>query len=126
MAAISSAAARAPGKNKAVAFRVTGKAASAAALTLPFFLTQKLQHAGTAIALINRCTPDGGDLVDSKFRSLGTYSLHNRGLSAEPFEKRGPDDPSDIGASLIVISLLSLALWAAIWGTVASLAAVFE
>jgi hypothetical protein len=37
MAAISSAAARAPCKNKAVAFRVTGKAASAAARTLPLF-----------------------------------------------------------------------------------------
>src|SRR6516225_6785624 len=61
----------------------------------------KLRTSPTAIALINRCTPDGGDLVDSKFRSRGTYSLHNRGLSAEPFEKRGPDDPSDIGASLI-------------------------
>ena len=48
-----------------------------------------------------------------------------RGLSAEPFAKRDPDDPSDIGASLIVISLLSLGLWAAIWGIVASLAVVF-
>jgi hypothetical protein len=64
--------------------------------------------------------------VDSKFRSGGTYSLHNRGLSAEPVEKPGPDDPSDTGASLIVISLLSLGLWAAIWGTIASLASVFE
>jgi hypothetical protein len=120
MAAISSAAARAPRKNKGVPgdrqgrFRCVPHSAP--------FLTQKLQHAGIPIALINRCTPDGGDLVDSKFRSDGTYSL----LSAEPVEKPGPDDPSDTGASLIVISLLSLGLWAAIWGTVASLASVFE
>jgi len=63
--------------------------------------------------------------VDSKF-SRGAYSVYSRGLSAEPFAKRDPDDPSDIGASLIVISLLSLGLWAAIWGIVASLAVVFE
>jgi hypothetical protein len=61
--------------------------------------------------------------VDSKIRSHGAYSIPNRGLSAEPFDKCGPDDPLDIGASLILISMLSLGLWAAIWATVASLAA---
>ena len=49
-------------------------------------------------------------------------------LRAEPFDKYFDkykvDDRADQGASLIVISLLSLGLWAAIWGTVASLAAV--
>jgi len=43
---------------------------------------------------------------------------------AEPFDKHKVDDRADEGASLIVISLLSLGLWAVIWGTVASLAAV--
>ena len=37
---------------------------------------------------------------------------------------RAADLPLNIGASLIVILLLSLGLWAAIWGIVASLASV--
>jgi hypothetical protein len=45
------------------------------------------------------------------------------GLPAEPFDKHKSYDWPDTGASLILISLLSLGLWAAIWGTVASLAA---
>ena len=46
------------------------------------------------------------------------------GLPAEPFEKHQAHDWPDTGASLILISLLSLGLWAAIWGTVASLTTV--
>jgi hypothetical protein len=42
-----------------------------------------------------------------------------RVLPAEPL-----DDPPETGASLIVISLLSLGLWAAIWGAVAAFASV--
>ena len=58
--------------------------------------------------------------MDSKIRShTGAW-----GLPAEPFEKLKPHDWPDTGASLILISLLSLGLWAAIWGTVASLASV--
>jgi hypothetical protein len=45
------------------------------------------------------------------------------GLPAEAFEKRTGDNWPDTGASLILISLLSLGLWAAIWGAT-SLAAV--
>jgi hypothetical protein len=56
--------------------------------------------------------------VDSTIRSLGAW-----GLPAEAFEKRIADNWLDTGASLILISLLSLGLWAAMWGAVASLAA---
>ena len=48
--------------------------------------------------------------MDSKIRShSGVW-----GLPAEPL-----DDSPDTGASLIVILLLSLGLWAIIWGAVA-------
>jgi len=57
--------------------------------------------------------------VDSKIRSRSGAL----GLSAEAFEKRTADNWPDTGASLILISLLSLGLWAAIWGAT-SLAAV--
>jgi hypothetical protein len=45
-------------------------------------------------------------------------------LPAKPFEEHQAYDWPDRGASLILISLLSLGLWAAIWGVVASLATV--
>ena len=61
-------------------------------------------------------------LVDSKIRSHGEYS--NGALSAEPDERVAPYDRTDTGAYLIVILLLSLGLWAAIWGAVASLSAI--
>jgi hypothetical protein len=57
--------------------------------------------------------------VDSKIRC----DVDALGLLAEQFNKHKPDDWPDTRASLILISLLSLGLWAAIWGTVASLAA---
>jgi hypothetical protein len=58
--------------------------------------------------------------VDSKIQ-CDTDAL---GLPAEPFEKHQAHDWPDTGASLSLVSLLSLGLWAAIWGTVASLNAV--
>jgi hypothetical protein len=58
--------------------------------------------------------------VDSKIRCDADVL----GLPAEPFDKHKPGDWPDTRASLILLSLLSLGLWAAIWGTVASLAAV--
>jgi hypothetical protein len=61
-----------------------------------------------------------GTLLDSKIR-CDFDALRPR---AEPFDKYKVDDRADEGASLIVISLPSLGLWAVIWGTVASLAAV--
>ena len=57
--------------------------------------------------------------MDSKIRC----DADALGPPAEPFDKHKPCDWPDTGASLILISLLSLGLWAAIWGAT-SLAAV--
>jgi hypothetical protein len=54
--------------------------------------------------------------VDSETRSHAAW-----GLSAEQFEKRASDDWLDTRSDLIVILLLSLGLWAVIWGAVGSL-----
>ena len=59
--------------------------------------------------------------MDGKVLSPGAYSVSNRTLLAQPFGKRIPHLRADTGASLIVTVLLSLGVWAAIWGTVASL-----
>jgi hypothetical protein len=55
-----------------------------------------------------------GALVDSNIRSQGAYSANDRRLPTEP----------DTGTYLIVISLLSLGLWATIRGTVTLLFSV--
>jgi hypothetical protein len=57
--------------------------------------------------------------VDSKIRSRGAW-----GLPTEAFQKHTPYDWPDTGASLILISLLSLGLLAAIWGATSLAAAV--
>jgi hypothetical protein len=58
--------------------------------------------------------------VDSKIRShSGAW-----GRTAEPFEEHTPYDWPDTGTSLTLILIVSLGFWAAIWGTVGSLAAV--
>jgi hypothetical protein len=57
--------------------------------------------------------------VDSKIRSPG-YSDWT--LPAELSERRVPYDRPDPGASLIVISVLSLGICGAIWGAVAAMA----
>jgi len=67
-----------------------------------------------------------GSLVNSKIRLQSPYSVNDWRRPAQPSEKRAPYGRPGIGASLITTLLLSLGLWAAIWGTVASLAAVFE
>ena len=61
--------------------------------------------------------------MDGKIRLRGGFSLPDWRLPAELFEKPASDDRADTGASLILISLLSVGLWAAIWGAT-SLAAV--
>ena len=57
--------------------------------------------------------------MDSKIR----FHTGAWGLSAEPVGARASCDWPNTGASLMLISLLSLGLWAAIWGAT-SLAAV--
>jgi hypothetical protein len=58
--------------------------------------------------------------VDSKIRC----DVDALGFPAEPFQKHQAYDWPDTGASLILISLLSLGLWAGIWGAVALSAAL--
>ena len=58
--------------------------------------------------------------MDSKIRC----DVDALGLLAEQFNKHKSYDWPDTGASLILLLLLSLVLWAAIWGAVASLTAV--
>jgi hypothetical protein len=65
-----------------------------------------------------------GGLVDSKIRSHDVYSSNDWGLPAQPFEKPAPYHRLDTGASLIATLLLSLGLWAAIWGATSLAAAV--
>jgi hypothetical protein len=57
-------------------------------------------------------------LMDGKVLSPGAYSVSNRTLLAQPFGKRAPQ--LDTGAYLIMTVLLSLGIWAAIWGGIAS------
>jgi hypothetical protein len=58
--------------------------------------------------------------VDFKIR----YDADALRLPAQPFDKDKPCDWPDTGASLILISLLSLGFWAAIWGATSLAAAL--
>jgi hypothetical protein len=60
-------------------------------------------------------------LMDGKVLSPGAYSVNDRTLPAQPFEERASDHRLDTGAYLIVTVLLSLGIWATIWGAVTSL-----
>jgi hypothetical protein len=62
-----------------------------------------------------------GELVDSKIVLHDAHSVDDRRLPAESFRKRASHDRLGTGAALIVVSFLSLGVWAAIWGAVASL-----
>jgi hypothetical protein len=65
-----------------------------------------------------------GELVDSKIVLHDAYSIDDRWPPVQPLGERAPHNRLDTGASLIVVSLLSLGLWAAIWGAVAFSAAL--
>jgi hypothetical protein len=71
------------------------------------------------IALPNFMHTRPGKLVESKIRSRGAW-----GLPAKAFEKHQAYDWPDTGASLILILVLSLGLWAAIWGATSLATAV--
>jgi hypothetical protein len=59
--------------------------------------------------------------MDGKVLSPGAYSVNDRTLPGQPFERPAPHHRLGTGASLIVTVLLSLGIWAAIWEAVASL-----
>jgi hypothetical protein len=60
-------------------------------------------------------------MLESKVLSAGAYSADDR-PPIRPLKKRAPYPRMDKRPALMVVLLLSLGLWAAIWGVVASLA----
>ena len=62
-----------------------------------------------------------GELADSKIRLQRAYSVNEGRGPAQPFKKSALYGRPELGASLIMTLLLSLGLWAAIWGAVYSL-----
>jgi hypothetical protein len=59
--------------------------------------------------------------VDHNIRWQGANSASDRRPPTEPFEERVSCNRPDTAAYLIMISFLSLGLWAGIWGAVTSL-----
>ena len=62
--------------------------------------------------------------MESTIRSQRAYVVNDWTLPAARFEKIAPYLQRDTGVCLALISLLSLGLWAAIWGVVAAWASV--
>jgi len=57
-----------------------------------------------------------GGLMDSKILPHGAYPVNDHRLQAQSFEKRAPHHRLGTGVFLIMTLLLSLGLWAGIWG----------
>jgi hypothetical protein len=78
-------------------------------------------NAATASCLLNQIehAPDQGELVDSKVLLKSAYSADQRS-AVRWIGDRTRSQWSD-GASLTIVLLLSLGVWAAIWEVVASL-----
>ena len=64
--------------------------------------------------------------MDNKIRSHSAHSANDWRLPARSFEKRALHSRPEIGASLVMTLLLSLGLWAAIWGAVTAASAVLR
>ena len=62
-----------------------------------------------------------GELVADRSLLAGTYSSDDRRSLDQLLRERVPDHQPDTRASLIVTVLLSLGIWATIWGAVTSL-----
>ena len=71
------------------------------------FLTQLTRHRWAQRLRVNWLTPDDGGTGGQQNSIARLSSVINWGAPVEPFEKREPDDRSDKGAYLIIISLLS-------------------
>ena len=59
--------------------------------------------------------------METKIRSHGAHFANNCRQRVRPFREITPDDQLNAGPRLVLILLLSLGLWAAIWGAVAAL-----
>jgi hypothetical protein len=81
----------------------------------PFFCRSALARHSSAMT---------EELVNSRIPLEGLYLVASRRQPVQPLEKRTFHPRLDRKAPLILILLLSLGLWAAIWVVVASLAAV--
>jgi len=57
----------------------------------------------------------------AKSDHAGGYLVNDWRLGTGPFHEISSDNRPDTGTYLVLISLLSLGLWAAIWGALASL-----
>ena len=64
--------------------------------------------------------------MDNKIRSHSAYSANDWRPPTRSFEKRALHSRPEMGASLVMTLLLSLGLWAAIWGAVTAASAVLR
>ena len=60
--------------------------------------------------------------MESNIRSHGACLANDGRVPGAPFEKISSYNKPDTGVCLVLVSLLSLGLWAAIWAALSSLA----